>query len=248
MDLDNRPLTYTPARCTPGPAIWPTTSTIPGADIDSSASITLICTLVSGPSDGFASIWRRDGDSSSPGRGISAVLWLSLGRVGVIGLSANGPDSPGDDAPGSTSISSSLPFIAPTPAGSGATIARASRPYESVTRIDSVGEACSIEKSKLIRCWPGVLATSISLLFESPSKIPADLRSVPSMKPLTRTAPALKTRDAISILGASGILSPSGSVAGARGAGAVAASPPATDRETLDEGTCLSSAAIFSRI
>src|SRR4029077_19872519 len=162
--------------------ICPTSSTVPGADISSSASITLICTLVSGPSVEPSFIWRCDGECSSARRGISAVLMRTAGPADASGsgeLPALDPDeldpdevaTPPDEAPapGSTSINSSFPFIAPTPAGSGAIIALASRPYESVTRIDCDGDGCWIEKSKLIRCSPGVDATSMSLLFWSPS-------------------------------------------------------------------------------
>ncbi len=88
-----------------------------------------------------------------------------------------------------------------------------------------------------------MLATSISLLFVSPSKIPADLRSVPSKKPFTRTLPAWNTRDAISTFGASGIFSPGG--------GATDACDSGTSLRAIGPfaaGTCFSSAAIFSLI
>src|SRR5882762_3678947 len=164
-----------PARRTPGPAICPTTSTVPGADINSSASITLICTLVSGPRVEPSFIWRCDGECSSARRGISAVLLRTAGPADArrsgepaeLDPDELDPDelaTPPDEepAPGSTSINSSFPFIAPTPAGSGAIIALASRPYESATRMDCDGDGCWIEKSKLIRCSPGVDATSMS--------------------------------------------------------------------------------------
>src|SRR5271166_2890915 len=57
----------------------------------------------------------------------------------------------------------------------------------------------------------------------------------------------MKTRDAISIFGASGILSPAGGATDACDSGASpAASLPATDPDSFDAGTCFSSAAIFS--